>query len=321
MSKQPPRVAVLDVGCFSAHLLVARRNRRSPLRPVVSHKVRLRLDRAIDDAGRIDPAGIDQIVTAVRQVQRRLRRVNVSAFLPFATSSVRDATNADRVIGEVRRRTGLELHVLPGEYEARLSYIAARHWFGSSVGELTVLDVGGGTIELAAGHDERPAFTRSLPLGARTLTRSGLDNRERLPELGAELAGRIAESLSTQDLTKAEYGRAVGCSKVFQQLARLAGARQRHDDPSAPRQLRAADLAKWIPRLAALPAHQRAKLPGISRHRAQQSLAGAVVAEALMRATGHAVVDICPWSTTEGLLIDMLENNHHTPEDVDSSAA
>jgi exopolyphosphatase/guanosine-5'-triphosphate,3'-diphosphate pyrophosphatase len=101
--------------------------------------------------------------------------------------------------------------------------------------------------------------------------------------------------------------RAVGCSKVFQQLARLAG--DRRSDSYATRQLRAKDLEKWIPRLARLSVRERAALPGISRHRARQSLAGAVVAEALMRATGHDAVDISPWSTKEGLLLNLLERS------------
>ncbi|CAM3809858.1 Ppx/GppA phosphatase family protein [Kibdelosporangium persicum] len=301
MRKERHRVAVLDVGCFSAHLVVAQRDRSSPFRSVVSKKVRLRLDRAIDDSGRISPAGIEQVADAVRKVRRHLQDVPVSAFVPFATSSVRDAANADEVIDRVVRRTGVELQVLPGEREAHLSYIAARHWFGPSAGTLTVLDVGGGTVELAVGRDEQPLLTRSLPLGARTLTRLGLDSDERLPELWEEVADRVAEALSRQEIAEAMRGRAVGCSKVFQQLARLAGARRHH---VVTRQ----DLMEWIPRLAALPAHRRAKLPGISRHRAHQSVAGAVVAESLMRATGHDVVGICPWSTKEGLLIDLLMN-------------
>jgi exopolyphosphatase/guanosine-5'-triphosphate,3'-diphosphate pyrophosphatase len=100
---------------------------------------------------------------------------------------------------------------------------------------------------------------------------------------------------------------AVGCSKVFQQLARLAGARPQREGLHVPRTLRLEDLTKWIPRLARLPAHRRAELPGISPHRARQSLAGAVLAETLMRVTGHDVVTICPWSTKEGLLITLLD--------------
>jgi exopolyphosphatase/guanosine-5'-triphosphate,3'-diphosphate pyrophosphatase len=153
--------------------------------------------------------------------------------------------------------------------------------------------VGGGTVELAVGDAKKPQYATSLPLGARTLTRSGVA----LSDMRSALPGRIATALPADVLAEFAAGRAVGCSKVFQQLAVLAGE---------PDQLRVKDLSKWIPRLAAMSPRERAKLPGISRHRARQSLAGAVVAEALMRVTGHDVIDICPWSTKEGVLIDLL---------------
>ena len=292
--KEPPRAAVLDVGCFSAHLMVVE---NSLTRPLVSHKVRLRLDRALDETNRISPDGIDHISDAVAEVQERLAEVRVPAFLAFATSSVRDAANSSQVVNRVAKRTGLELRLLSGEREARMSYTACRSWFGAT-DALSVLDIGGGTVELAAGDARRPAFARSLPIGARTLTRSGLS----LPKLRATLPSRIAAAVPDDQLAELAAGRAVGCSKVFQQLAVLTGT---------PSRLRAADLAEWIPRLAEMTPGQRARLPGISRHRARQSLAGAVVAEALMRATGHKTIEISPWSTKEGLLLNLLRDQRN----------
>jgi exopolyphosphatase / guanosine-5'-triphosphate,3'-diphosphate pyrophosphatase len=292
-AKKTGRVAVLDVGCFSAHLVVVE---RCPTKRVVSHKVRLRLDRAIDADGRITARGIEHIVDAVRATERRLRRVRAGKFLPFATSSVRDAGNAAKVVEVVRRRTGVSLSFLTGDQEARLAYRAARHWHGPA-GALTVLDVGGGTIELAYGDSDKPAFTCSLPLGARTLTRAGLTDATHLDRERKRLRDEIRAAIP-KDLRHAmAAAQATGCSKVFQSLAKVTGARS----------LRVDELSAWIPKLAMLPPSRRAELPGISPHRAQQVFAGAVVAEALMTATGHDVIDICPWSTKEGVLLGLLE--------------
>jgi len=294
MSKESARAAVLDVGCFSAHLVVVEEE-RGLRKPVLSHKVRLRLDNAIDPTGRIEPAGIDRIADAVAETTRRLGEASPTLFVPYATSCVRDSANVGQVIATVAERTGLRLRLLSGEREAHLSYVAAWRWFQPD-GPLAVLDVGGGTVELAVGHTVRPGFTRSLPIGARTLSRAGLTSQDRVPAMRAHLLRRIGDALPVDVLAEFRLGRAVGCSKVFRQLTKLAGSDR----------LRRVDLETWIPRLAELPPHRRAELPGISRHRARQSLAGAVVAEALMRATGHDVIDICPWSTKEGLLLTLL---------------
>ncbi|MFD0205816.1 MULTISPECIES: Ppx/GppA phosphatase family protein [Saccharothrix] len=306
MSRRPAQVGVLDVGCFSANLVVVS---GSPLNPVVSHKTRLRLDRALDRDNRLRPEGVEQVVTAVRIAHRVAERAGVSAVVPFATSIIRDAPNADQVIAEVLRLTGTRLRVLPGREEARLSYLAARHWFGWHVGPLLVLDVGGGTVELAAGEDVEPSLTRSLPFGARTMTRRlGLNRTVRRDHRGLAREQVLVHDrvVAALEGTSVDGHRAVGCSKVFQQLARLAGARPQHEGPFVPRSLRLADLRGWIPRLARLPAPRRARLPGISRHRAEQSLAGALVVEALMVATGSDEVEICPWSTREGLLLSLI---------------
>jgi exopolyphosphatase/guanosine-5'-triphosphate,3'-diphosphate pyrophosphatase len=300
---------VLDVGCYSAQLLVVDPTRDSLLRPVLSHKVRLRLDHALDEDGRITKAGVQQLVAALTEARRVAERAKVHDLVPFATSVIRDAPNAHQVIDQVAERTGVTLGFVSGTDEARLSYLAARRWFGWSAGGLVVLDVGGGTVEIAAGEGETPTIARSLPLGARTLTRTWLDGGmkfdRRLRELRAHAEQEVGAVL---DAETTRHLRAVGCSKVFQQLARLAGARPQREGPLVPRRLTLADLRVWIPQLARSSDRRRARFPGISQHRAHQSLAGAVVAEALLTAGGHDVVEICPWSAREGLLLTMVEH-------------
>jgi exopolyphosphatase / guanosine-5'-triphosphate,3'-diphosphate pyrophosphatase len=294
MREVPAQVGVLDIGCHSAHLVVLDRDQGSPLDPVLSRKIRLQIDRHTTSDGAISAEGIDRVCAAVTAAQRKV--AHKDSVVAFATSSIRDAANAEQVIRRVSRRTGVELQTFTGQQEAHLSYIAARHWFGHCAGPLTVFDVGGGTAEVAAGFGTQPTATYSLPYGARSLTRTGLSVAEMRDEVRAAIPG--------MDLS----GMAVGCSKVLQQLARLTGARPQREGPFVPRHLHVADLREWIPRLAELRTAQRAELPGISRHRARQSLAGAVVAEVLLTETGYDTVQICPWSTKEGLLIRLLEH-------------
>ena len=71
----------------------------------------------------------------------------------FATSAVRDAVNSDEVLAHVRSETGVDVEVLPGEDEARLTFLAVRRWFGWSAGRLAVFDIGGGSLEIAGGAE------------------------------------------------------------------------------------------------------------------------------------------------------------------------
>jgi exopolyphosphatase/guanosine-5'-triphosphate,3'-diphosphate pyrophosphatase len=300
-------VAVLDVGSFSARLLAVNRE-GSLLDPVLSHKTRLRLDRALDASGNLRQEGVDAVVSAVRVADEVARQHGIHDFFCLATSSIRDARNSAEVVAHVESETGRTLRFLPGAEEARLSYRAARSWFGAGAGPLSVLDIGGGTLELAAGRGIHADFARSLPLGAREMMRTWRLDTDRPSEhaiaaLRAHAIGRIREALG-RDEARLKGFRAVGCSKVLRQLAVLAGRRRK--GLGKTRELHVEDIRRWIPRLAQLPASRRAELPGISRPRARQALAGAVVAEALLTVFDGPVV-ICPWSTTHGLLLSLLQ--------------
>src|ERR1700730_12102024 len=99
-----------------------------------------------------------------------MRLAGADALVAFATSAIREATNGMAVLGRVRDATGVPVKVLPGVEEARLTYLAARAWAAFSASTLLVLDIGGGTLELAGGTGERPEIADSLPLGATRLT-------------------------------------------------------------------------------------------------------------------------------------------------------
>ncbi|GAA4547072.1 exopolyphosphatase [Amycolatopsis samaneae] len=306
---EKPAVGVLDVGSFSARLVVLEPG-GTPLDPALSHQTRLRLDRELDPAGRLTERGIAAVTAAVSAGMTMAAKHGVTDVYPLATSSIRDARNAREVVHRIAAETGVELRFLSGRREAELAYLGARRWYGAGAGPLLVLDIGGGTVELAAGRGERAAFARSLRLGARSMTRDWLPvepvSGERAAALREHALEEVTEALGDVLPEIADH-RVVGCSKVLRQLARLAG-----DRPGKARELRLEDLRAWIPRLAALPSARRAELPGISRVRARQALAGAIVAEALLTVSGGRVA-ICPWSTRDGLLLTLLDRLGGSP--------
>lgn len=157
------RLGVLDVGSNTVHLLVVDAHPGARPLPAHSHKVELRLAQLLDDAGAIGPKGVDKLVAVIQDALQAAEDKGVVDLLPFATSAVREASNADDVLARVQAETGVELQVLSGSEEARLTFLAARRWFGWSAGKLLVLDIGGGSLEIAYGIDEQPDAAVSLP--------------------------------------------------------------------------------------------------------------------------------------------------------------
>ena len=304
------RLGVLDVGSNTVHFLVVDAHPGAAPVPAYSHKIELRLAELLDPDGAIGEEGVERLVEMVASSMRVAEDKGVEEVLPFATSAVREAANGEEVLKRVQRETGVELQVLSGGDEARLTFLAARRWYGWSAGRLLLLDIGGGSLEIACGLDQQPDAAVSLPLGAGRLTAGWLpgdppeaeDVRLLRRHVRAEIARTVAEvvRLGAPD-------RFVGTSKTFKQLARITGAAREADGPYLPRKLTRGSLSAWVPRLAAMTAGQRALLPGVSEGRAQQLLAGALVADGAMDLFGVDELDICPWALREGLILRRLD--------------
>jgi exopolyphosphatase/guanosine-5'-triphosphate,3'-diphosphate pyrophosphatase len=165
------RLGVLDVGSNTVHLLVVDAHPGARPLPATSHKVELQLAQHLLPDGRIAAEGAQALVEFVASCLDVADDQGVEELLAFATSAIRDAPNGEAVLGRVRSETGVDLQVLEGSDEASLTFLAVRRWFGWSAGRLLVLDIGGGSLEVASGLDELPDVAVSLPLGAGRLTR------------------------------------------------------------------------------------------------------------------------------------------------------
>ena len=261
------RLGVLDVGSNTVHLLVVDAHHGGAPVPAHSHKTELKLSEYLTDDGRIGEVAIDLLSGFVKSSLDVAEDVGVTEIMAFATSAIREAANGEEVIAEVAARTGVTLEVLSGDEEARLTFLAVRRWFGWSSGRVLVLDIGGGSLELAIGADEDPDVAVSVPLGAGRLTRDHLPSDPPKP----------AEVRALRKLARVEIGQVAGAitrlgqpelvvasSKTFKQLARIAGAAPSSEGFYVRRTLNRDDLRMWIPKLAEMTAQQRTALPGVS---------------------------------------------------------
>ncbi|MFC9960161.1 Ppx/GppA family phosphatase [Streptomyces nigra] len=305
------RLGVLDVGSNTVHLLVVDAHPGARPLPAHSHKEELRLAQLLDDRGAIGIDGVDRLVRVIQDALQAAEDKGVEEVLPFATSAVREAVNADEVLARVKAETGVELQVLAGDDEARLTFLAARRWFGWSAGKLLVLDIGGGSLEIAYGMDEEPDAAVSLPLGAGRLTAGWLPGDPPDPEDIRALRRHARAEIAR---TVGEFTRfgapdhVVATSKTFRQLARIAGAARSAEGLYVQRELKRESLEAWVPRLAGMTEAERAELPGVSEGRASQLLAGALVAEGAMDLFGVETLEICPWALREGVILRKLDH-------------
>lgn len=301
---------MLDVGSNTVHLLVVDAHRGGHPTPMSSTKATLRLAEATDSSGKITRRGADKLVSTIGEFATIAASSGCAELMAFATSAVRDASNSEDVLARVRSETGVDLQVLEGEDESRLTFLAVRRWFGWSAGRIINLDIGGGSLELSSGLDEEPEVALSLPLGAGRLTREWLPEdppgRRRVAMLRDWLDTELASAAATV-LDAGPPDLAVASSKTFRSLARLTGAAPSAAGPRVRRTLTAAGLRQLISFISRMTTADRAELEGVSAERAPQIVAGALVAEASMRALSIETVQICPWALREGLILRRLD--------------
>ena len=149
------RVAAIDVGTNTALLLVADVV-EGRVHPVHDEQRFVRLGEGVDAAGEVGPAPMRRLIEALEHYCREAERRGATRIVVGATSASRDASNAGEIVSLVRKETGLDYDILSGDEEARWSFVGAVSAFEDTVGEVVVLDVGGGSTEVIVGEVHAP---------------------------------------------------------------------------------------------------------------------------------------------------------------------
>jgi exopolyphosphatase/guanosine-5'-triphosphate,3'-diphosphate pyrophosphatase len=262
------RLGVLDVGSNTIHLQVVDTHRGARPNPTFNHKVELRLTDYLTDENNISDEGIAELRLAIKNAIAHSKSVKTEELLPFATSALREASNGPEIIAAINKDFEIDLQVLTGEEEARLTFLAARRWFGWSSGRLLVIDIGGGSLEIASGIDEAPEVAVTLPLGASRLTKSHLQGDPYSAKSVRSLRDYIEaqlESVLPALVRHEDSDRAIATSKTLRTLARLCGDWYGGNGKN----ISIDAIRKISTRLAEMDSDERTKLPGVSANRAR----------------------------------------------------
>lgn len=303
------KLGIIDIGSNTVHLLVVEASKHARPTPTLDERSVVRLMRYLTDDGGISDEGVHELREAVRKAAEGASRAGADELLGMATSALREAANGPEVLAELEEIAGIPLRVLSGQEEADLTFLAARRWHGWAAGRLLVLDIGGGSLEIAYGADERPELSMSVPLGAGRMNKDFLPSD---PPTAAERRSlknyvKLVLGPVLHDLRGIQPDHVVVTSKTFRSLARLAGQRVSVVGPDERRRMSTSDLGDWVDRLGKIPADARQALPGITPERAPQIYAGAVVAHAVMKGLKVDEVEACPWALREGAILERID--------------
>ena len=279
------RVAVIDVGSNSSRLLVADVAGRE-VSKVEKHSRVTRLGRGVDLSGQLSAEAIEAACDAITDYAAICERVGVERVATIATSAVRDASNGDAFVAELRERFALTARILDGDEEARLTYLGATHERPPTEPTL-IIDIGGGSTELIVGSGDEIAFQASLQVGVVRHTERHISTDPPtavdLESLAADVRGSIEVAVNGHDEARAAAAIAVAGTPTS--LAAVELELEPYDPERVHRHVLSLEsIQRLLSLFASTPLPERAEIPGLHPDRAPTIIAGVVILVETMRA-------------------------------------
>jgi exopolyphosphatase/guanosine-5'-triphosphate,3'-diphosphate pyrophosphatase len=305
------RVAVLDLGSSSFHLLVADAEPGGALHRVGRERVMLRLGATLVEGGRIPPAARARAVETVAQMRSDAEQAGAQLILPVATAALREASNGGEVIEDLARALGTPVRLLSGREEARLIFRALRRRLDLGDAPALGLDLGGGSLELAIGNRAGVDWETTLPLGTVRLHHDLAPADPMKPGEVDSIRQRVSAELEpVQDQVRRRAPqRAIAIGGTVRALFRLLRTREPGAAVRIPieGEVEVHELERLARDLAGLTSRQRLALPGISARRVDLLPTGAVIVATLARRLGVERLSVCDWGLREGVILEALQ--------------
>ncbi|WP_293912455.1 Ppx/GppA phosphatase family protein [Deinococcus sp.] len=302
------RVAVADIGTNSCHLLIAEAHGGS-YRVLDALKERTRLGECLDADLNITPEGEARLLAALSQFRALAQAAGVGEVRAYATSALREAPNGLAVAERMRQACGIYPAIISGEREAQLTYLGAAHSVEFGPDNL-LIDLGGGSLELARGGPESASSVISLPLGSVRLHLSHLQMEPPGPRTVRALQDFVRRAIEPHlEVFAAGPGtRVFGSSGTFEAVGAAIAARQGlggGEDEIGGFSFEVAALDDLVRNLQKLTPAGRIKA-GIDPRRADIIVAGAAILDATLRAVGATRATVSGGALREGMLAEEL---------------
>ena len=309
------RVAAMDLGSNSFHLLVADVHADGHIDPLVQEKEMLRLGDVVSRHGAIPVTAADQAVATVRRFRLLAEAAGASEILAKATAAIRRAANGGEVVDRIRAETGVHVDVIGGLEEARLIFGAVRASVVLDPAPALCFDLGGGSLEVMVGDARSLMWATSVPLGVARLTNEFVTSDPISKRDRRALRDHIAEVLApvVAEVSSFEPKLAIGSSGTLESLAEMVAARRDEDAPDTLNQL-TIDRSEFLALHQALitsKAADRLRIDGLDARRVDLIVAGSMVLATAMDEFGFDQLTICEWALREGIVLDAV--GHHDP--------
>jgi exopolyphosphatase/guanosine-5'-triphosphate,3'-diphosphate pyrophosphatase len=306
------RIAAIDIGSNSVHMVVVDANARGGFRLLDREKEMVRLGARSLRRGRLTRHAMARALETLRRYRRIADSHDVEKLIAVATSAVREAENGDAFLARVGREVRIWPRVLAGGQEARLTHRAVMHSVNVGDAPVLVVDIGGGSVELALSRGADVEWVASEKIGVLRLTEGFVRSDPLAPQDEARLVRKIKERLSPHlERARPASPRVIGTSGTTLALGALAQqtATGLPSDALHHLSIGAAAISDVRRRLCALSLEERLRLAALDAARADLAVAGAVLLDEILRGLGAGEITLCEWALREGVVLDYVQSH------------
>jgi exopolyphosphatase/guanosine-5'-triphosphate,3'-diphosphate pyrophosphatase len=310
------RLAAIDLGSNSFHLVIVDVSGSGSFQVVDREKEMVRLGAGTLSRGRLPAEAVRRGLDTLRRYRRLADTRKVDDVIAVATSAIREAANGEDFLDTVGREVGIWPKAISGEEEARLIYLAALHSVHLEGRRALVVDIGGGSVELALGVGSSLEHVVSEKLGVLRLNERFVHSDPLAAREEARLGAHVERSLEGEAtrIRKAGFERMVGTSGTILALGALAHEMETGGRPASLHHVtvQAQTLHALRRRLVDTDLRARLRMPGLDEQRADIIVAGAVLLDTVLERVGAKELVLCEWSLREGILIDYIHDHPRT---------
>jgi len=307
------KLGVLDIGSNSIHVVIAEVTGETQFEIVGRGKDMTRLGDETLKSGWLPKRKMDEGVAVVQRFLQLARNRGVQKILAFATAAIREASNGGEFVDRVLRQTGLKVRTITGEEEARLIYLAVRHFSDLSKRRALIVDIGGGSVEFIVGSNPVMLAGRSLKLGSARL-RDLFITDQPVPKGDHERIHRHLEETTEPALAEmraAGFEQVIATSGTAINLGSIIHERRTGQPLANPLGFSfTVDELKEVHKLLARSTRRELdQVPGLDPERRDLLLTGACLLLHVLKEVRRQEVTLCDKAIREGVILDYLLKN------------
>lgn len=301
------RKAIIDIGSNSIKFFVGELAADRTITTVLDTNDIARLGEGLDKTGQISPEAMERNVAAVAAFRAKAEELGADQVVAVGTMALRSAKNSGEFVEKVKAACGVEVQIIPGEEEARLSYLAILSGLPLQGGDLVVFDTGGGSTEFIFGRGAEVTKRFSVNLGAVRITENYLKSDPVTPD-------EVEAALTQIDKEFAEAGvegspaQLVGMGGTVTSMGAVKHKMAKYD-PNVIQgsALTRGDIKAQIDEYSAKTIEERRSITGLQPKRADVILAGACILDVITRRLGVDQLTISDRGLRHGLAYDLFQ--------------